>query len=223
MEYPDNFDTIAFPFGKDLALIRKASIWISMLFVVLIFLSILIVWTSKSDKLKAYILSTDENTERIVLVPNKKDEQSDLSERIIQESLILNFLNNWFNTSSKNLENTVWKKCNREECILDNLSDTCAIYCDTSEELYSRFSYNVMPIYNKILETGGNWSLVKDSIEIKPESGKDSYGLWNVRGVIKTESEKIKFTGFITVLKNMKLYPKNLGFYIQSFNSYRLD
>lgn len=224
MEYPDNFDTIAFPFGKDLALMRTIAIWVSMLFIVIAFLSFLIVWTSKSDKLKAYVLSTDRDTQRIVLVSNKKEKQDSLPERVLQESLIVGFLNNWFNVSSKDLENTLWKKCNREECTSEDLSNTCAIYCNSSEELYSKFLYNTVPIYNNILENGDKWTLIKDSLEIKPLGNiTNFYGFWSIKGIVKTTSRKINFVGFITVLKNVNLYPKNLGFYIQNFSSYGLN
>ena len=224
MEYPDDFDTIAFPFGKSLSLIRVVSIWISMLFVVIIFLSVLIVWSSRSDRLKPYVLSTDADTQRLILVSNQEDIKEDLSERIIQEYLIVKFLNNWFNVSSKNLENTIWKKCERDECSLENLSDRCAIYCETSEELYSKFNNINIPNYTALLESSDKWALDKDSLDIKP-FGKitNSYGMWIIKGIVKTSFEKIKFIGFLTILRSNNLYQKNLGFYVQNFNSYRLD
>ena len=149
----------------------------------------------------------------------------------MQEAAIVHFVQNWFSISDTPLENeSLWRTCDRtKEC--GNRRDTpygdksCAIYCATGEDMFSRFIYDIVPDYQMRSAMGERWVVDVDSIGISPfGSVGENGGTWRINvNVHSNVSAPINIVAFAKVVRNIKSYPKYMGFYIADFNAYKIN
>jgi len=229
LDYPGNFETPAFPAGKRIAVSRVMAIWTLIAFLLTIFLCGILLWSSKSDRLEPFMISANNDTGEWKIVGRNSDSLEYSVTYTMQESVVGNFASDWFKISADNSENeNAWKNCDRNTCVSgDSLmfgDRSCAIYCGSSDELFSRFSYNIIPDYQKRSQNGETWKLDKKTLSISPV-GKisDNGGTWQVNAtVVSNLAGKIDMKAFLKVARNKNFYNKTLGFYVADFNAYRI-
>ncbi len=233
MDYPSSFETPAFPAGKRIAVSRFMAIGISVLFLLIIFMCGILFWVSRSQKIDPFLVSINNVTGRWIDVGhshgNAPFEYS--TTRTMQESVVGNFAAKWF-MISEDAENNdaLWKTCERNvDCIGENTPaygiNDCAIFCMTSEELFSRFVYDIVPDYQNRFANGERWNLDKANIQIEPASTvSDVGGTWLLRANIQSNmSADINIVAFVKVARNVAFYPQNLGYYVADFNAYKIN
>jgi len=230
LDYPGNFDIPVNPAGKRIAVSRVMAIWTLVAFLLAIFLCGILLWSANSERLEPFMISADNNSGEWKIVGRNSDALEYSATRTMQESVVGNFVKNWFKISSDNSENeNVWKVCERNSCISDdNLTfgnRTCAIYCNSGEDLYSKFSYSIMPDYQQRVQKGETWDLDEKTLSIIP-MGKitENGGTWQVNGTITSStSGSFEIKAFLKIARNKNLYNQSMGFYVADINSYRIS
>lgn len=229
MEYPDNFEIPVFPAGKRIAVSRAMAIWISVVFLLIIFTSIILLWSYKSQRFSPLIVFTNDNGEWGVIDNNANNKKLPVS-YTMQEYVVGNFVQEWFRISDNNSENELsWSECEREKCRNDALtfgSGICSLYCSSGEDLFSRFTQDVIPNYQSYINAGQYWKIDKSTIIIKPV-GKisENGGTWYITADVIYDGKKnsFKIEAFVKVALNTVNYPQTMGFYVADFNSYRIN
>jgi len=229
LDYPGNFEIPAFPAGKRIAVARIMAIWTLIAFLLTIFLCGILLWSSRSERLNPFMISADNSTGEWKIV-GKNYETAEYSRGYtMQESVVGNFTKDWFEISADNSENeNAWKRCERNICISDNLmfgERSCSIYCRISDELFSRFSYEILPDYRQRSQNGETWKIDEKTLSILPR-GKvsDHGGTWQVNATIDSSTlGRFDVKIFIKVAKNTTSYPQTMGFYVADFNAYRIN
>lgn len=230
MDYPNGYNVPAFPAGKRLAISRFMGIGILFLVLALFFLACLLIWSVKSKKVDPFLISTNPITGEWNIVGHSHGEKEYSSYYALQNALINKFVQDWFFISDNQQENEeLWKACDRvEDCANENYSmytsKYCNIYCSCGENLFSSFTEYVLPVYQDMFKQGDALSLDSSSLKISPY-GKVSQngGAWLVQGKVVSDIEgEMNIIAFVKVARNVKFYPRTLGFYIADFNSYRL-
>jgi hypothetical protein len=175
------------------------------------------------------------------------------AEWLMQESVASNFVRNWFKISTYPAENeAAWKLCDRMDCGLQSElgfdARECAIYCASGDELFSRFSQEVLANYKNRADNGEIWRIDENKTFIA-HSGKISEqgGTWRINATVISQicppetdagdaqpaaacnaeklpaAESFKISVFIKIARNKNNYPKTLGFYVADFNAYRTN
>lgn len=229
MDYPNNFDIPSFPAGKTVAFSRSVSIWISIVFFLIIAACGLILLGKHLEKNYPFLISIDPYTDEWTVVAYPKEKKDSIQQyQVIQEKLAKDFVTNWFTISDNEQKNALrWSECSVEECAgseqfnPDNLK--CAVSCKSSPELFKDFSERVVPWYiglidehsekwtinrvlftqNRISENSSRWQVITDITS-------------NIRGTFKV-------LGFMEINRNIENYPSTFGYYVQSFNAYRIN
>lgn len=229
MNYPDGYDTPAFPAGARIAVSRVMAIGASVAFLLIVFVAGMILWTSKSIKNDPFLISINQLTGDWASVGHSHGELRFSATRTLQESVVANFVQNWFAISADETENArLWKTCERTtDCTTDaNLSygdKTCAMFCATSEDVFNKFVYYVIPDYQARVMGGERWSVDMSSLQIIPQ-GKisDGGGAWQVIATVKSNLVgSFKVIAFAKVARQNANYPRTMGYYIADFNAYR--
>lgn len=235
MDYPDDFNTPAFPAGPSIAISRFMAIASSVLFVVIIFVCIILLWAMRSQRIDPFIVSVNEFTGQWVVMHHSHGNNPFQFEytaiKSMQESVVGNFTANWFTISENVADNdAMWQTCNRtQECGNEsNLKygdKTCALFCASGEDLFSRFIYNVVPDYQKRVAAGERWIVDKTQIQIEPAAEiTESGGTWNIFVTVQSNiNGEMQVLGFVKVARNTELYPQTLGYYVADFNTYRIN
>ncbi|MDR1337894.1 MAG: type IV secretion system protein [Rickettsiales bacterium] len=230
MNYPDNFETPVFPAGKRIAISRFMAIGTLTAFLVIVFLCAVLLWSSRSDRLVPFMISTDNATGEWRALGKSDDGASYSVEYTMQESLAGNFTRDWFRISPTPVVNEiVWRRCDRAACGSDEGlmfgSKQCAIYCNASDEMFSRFFFDVLPGYQRRAEYGDVWSLNDNDMTILPAGQiEPAGGTWTVKSTVSSDATgDFKIVAFVTIARNNSFYPKTLGYYVADFNSYRID
>ncbi|MBN1324796.1 MAG: hypothetical protein JW974_01090 [Alphaproteobacteria bacterium] len=229
MDYPGNFETPAFPAGKRIAVSRFMAICALSAFLLIVFLCGILLWSSQSEKLEPFMISANNESGEWKIVGKNSGTVEYSINHTMQESVVGNFVKDWFRISADNSENeNAWKSCERNICISDSLTfgdRSCAIYCNISEDLYSRFSYDIMPDYIKRSQNGETWKIDEKSLSISP-AGKisDKGGTWQIStNIVSNNIGKFTVKAFLKVARNKNFYPQTMGFYVADFNAYRID
>lgn len=230
MDYPNGYDVSAFPAGKYVAVARFMGIGICVLFAVALILSVLLVWSAKSSKIDPFLISINKDTSEWSIVGHSHGETDFSVDYIMQTSLVWNYFKGWFTLSDDERENqAMWRSCDRTKDCIENdtsiyTSKDCYLYCNSSDSVFKDFTSKVRPVYEKSENQAETLSIKTNSIRITPYGSISSTGgLWKVQANIESNiSGDIKIIAFIRVERNIKLYPKNFGFYVSNFNSYRL-
>ncbi len=220
MEYPNNFETPAFPAGRQIAVSRTIGIWTLGVFLVIIFLCAVLIWTNRSRTMNPVIIF-DDWTATVV----NSSESADYSvARAMQESVVGNFTRNWLRISDKETENDVrWCRGERAACPgLREEADgkVCILFCASGEELYTRFDREVLPDYMARVSAGETWSVDKKSISIKPLSQDfEKGGSWQIRAKVNSSLYgNFWIEAFAKIERKPETYPRTLGFYVADFN-----
>ena len=231
MNYPDDFNTPTFPAGKSIAVSRAMGVGIMSAFLIIIFLGALLIWTIRSARVEPYILATDGINDqwRVVMAGNETPTLNMTDAQLLQQSLVWRFTQNWFGISRNADKNAaIWAtECKREQCTGDT-GDTrnCAIFCAAGDDLFYRFSTDVLPNYSAIASTGANWFPVSESIRIDPIGRvSNDGGTWRIQLTVLTDGGTGAFDviAYAKVARNTKYYPATWGYYVNDFNAYRIS
>ena len=231
MNYPDDFNTRTFPAGKSVAVSRVMGIGIMSAFFVILCLCGLLIWTIRSTRVEPYILATDGINDqwRIIMAGNETPTMHMTDAQLFQQSLVWRFTQDWFSISPNRARNIArWNtECKREYCISDD-ADTknCSIYCSSGDDLFYRFSTNVLPQYQAYATAGATWLPVSESMRIDPIGNVSEHGgAWRIQMTILTDGGNgaMDIIAYAKVARNNKYYPAHRGYYVADFNAYRVS
>ena len=230
MEYPNNFNVPAFPAGPTIALSRGVAIWIAIVFFLILCACGFIFLGFHFQTNYPFLISIDPLTTEwsVVTYPNQNKKTTVPQYQIIQEKLVRDYVNNWFTISGDNkINKSRWEKCSVEDCEAPNQFNPnnieCALYCSSGDEIFEQFTDKVLPEYKeRIAQAHEKWT-VKD-MQILPTDVKEDSSQWQVIPIINsTISSDFVVLVFITIDRDLNLYPANLGYYVKDFNAYRIN
>ena len=229
MNYPDDFNVPTFAAGKSIAVSRAMGIGIMSGFLLIIFLCGILVWTLRSQRVEPYILSVGGINDQWQIISSGENERPKIemtAQQVVQESLVWKFVQDWFTISNEPDTNaTMWNtNCQRTDCDTSDTSIPCRLYCSSSENLFSRFKTDTLPTYEKYASSGEYWAPMPDSIIISPAGDVNTDGgTWRIQmTVMTTGMGTMHVLAYVKVAKDIKSYPKTMGYYIADFNSYRI-
>lgn len=228
MDYPNNFNIPAFPAGKTVALTRSVSVWISIVFFLIVAACGFILLERRFATNYPFLISIDPITTEWTVVAYPNELQKPIQRyQVIQEKLVIDFVSNWFTVSKdKQINESRWTECSIEEC--DNAkqfnpaNNQCALSCRCSADVFQEFSNNVLPEYIATNERGDNtWHVQQQPL---PIAVSENDGKWQVYATITSPERRQQFAVlvFIDVARDINLYPATFGYYIKQFNSYRI-
>ncbi len=230
MDYPGNFETPSFPAGRGIAVSRLMAICALVAFLLVVFLCGILVWSSRSVSLVPFLISTNNDTGEWTLVGRTSETLEYSATRTIQESVIGNFARDWFLVSDNIAENDkAWKKCEREECAASDAvmfgTRDCAIYCAAGDDVYSRFSYDIVPDYKSRTASGEIVELDEQSMVISPAGRiSENGGTWQFTATVYSSVRgSMSVKAFVKIARNDNNFPQTMGFYIADFNAYRMN
>lgn len=199
-------------------------------FFITVFLCGLLVWSANSRKLEPFMISIDNHTGVWSLVGHG-DWVIDYSvAQTMQESVVGQYVKTWLTISENTDENiAAWGKCSREECVSgDGLlygGRRCALYCQSGNDIYNRFIYNVMNDYTARAAAGDSWTVDTSRLEIMPAGPiTDAGGTWHVHATVQSKiNDDFEVEIFVKVARNMENFPATMGYYVADFNAYRIE
>ena len=213
-----------FPAGPRIAVSRVMAIGIMIVFLLIMIVGGIIIWSSRSQAIHPFLISVDDLTGTWQLVGHDHGQKTITQSHALQESVVAKFTKNWFTVSLNPNENdNMWLGMdNRENC--ESLSNTAQIFCNAGDELYNYFIYQIVPGYVTQIESGDSWSVNTDDIYPQPMANvTNDGGIWIVKTQVYSRTMGyIPVIAYVTVGRNMESYPQNMGFYVIDFNSYRI-
>jgi len=228
LDYPNDFDIKSFPAGRTIALSRTVSIWISIVFFLIVAMCGFMLLGIHYKQNYPFLISVDPFTNEwdVVAYPGKNKKEIIPQYQIVQEKLVRDFVTNWFTISGdSSVDASRWQACEVEECSAteqfnpDNIN--CAISCKSAESVFEEFTKNVLPDYRSYAQSSGKWSV--ERMLITPNEVKQASGTWQVVVSIQPSmSAPFDALVFITIEQDQNKYPATLGYYITTFNSYRI-
>ena len=230
MDYPNNFDIPSFPAGKSIALSRRVCIWISIVCFLIFCACGFILLGIHLKKNYPFLISINPftNTWTVVAYPEKRQKDKLEQYQVIQKNLVHDFMTNWFTISGNKQTNELrWMSCSVDECGADDQfipeNVKCAISCKSDDSVFEEFEKKVLPEYRaRITEKNERWTIVK--MEEVPHSVTQNGSTWQVYTTINsTVNGQFDVLAFIKVSREHGIYPSTLGYYIESFNSYRIS
>jgi len=236
VEYPGNFDTPAFPAGKRIAVTRTTGIGIMGAGLLIICLCGLISWGAKSMRLDPFLIANDSITGQWTVIGRSLSRNPYYSiSRTMQEAVAINFMQSWFHISDVADRNEpVWRECPANECTgaetMTYNQRACAISCTASQKLYEHFTKGVVPEYKARALAGETWGVLPGSIQISPVAGVfnekvDGNGTtWRIEASVWSNINAIfNIVAFVRVAQKVDEYPMTMGYYVEDFNSYRIN
>lgn len=229
MDYPEDFNTSAFPAGRRVALSRTVGIWIAVSLFLIVFGCIAIPWLIKNRTIDPFVIYVDAPVGEWRLVGRSDIKRSLTYYDAVQRSVVGIFAENWFAVNSDmDINDANWAQCNRTQ-VCDTRIPTssagaqeCGIYCLAGEELYQNFKTKVLPIHQAIADLGETWSLNAKTLMVMPVgSATPAGGVWKVRGHVSGRTEAFDVIAYVTVARNLEKYPQTFGFYVSDFKAYR--
>ena len=231
MEYPGNFDTPAFPAGKRIAVSRVVGIGILSVFFLVSCMCGLVLWGARSMRLEPFLISVDDITGVWSVVGrNTTTDKSYPVTQTMQESVAVNFTQNWFSISDDaSVNGKVWRQCPVAECTgAESLAygvRDCAISCMAGDKLFKVFTTDVVPVYKSRAMAGETWGVMADSIQAshigETEAGG---GIWRIRASVWSNINSVfEIVAFVRVARAVDRYPMTMGYYVEDFNSYRIS
>ncbi len=230
MDYPEDFDTPAFPAGKRIAISRTIGVWVMVAFFFVIACCVALPWLQNSRTVSPYVIYVDGMRGKWEMVGQVESQKIVPYYESVQRALAGIFTEKWFTISDnpdKNAKN--WAQCNRETDCFDRISNTfessngCDIYCISGDNMYRRFTENVLPMYKSYESMGQRWNVDIPRIEITPSGNptKDG-GMWIVRTRVRSNfNGDFNVIAYVKIARDEARYPQTLGFYVTSFNAYR--
>ncbi len=234
MEYPDDFNTPAYPAGARIAATRIVSIAIMVVFFLIVCACGLLLWAQRSVTVHPFLVSVNPITGQWDIVGHRHDTVQEMTTtRSLQESVIGKFVYNWFWISgNQDLNASLWKKCNREsDCNPESHTTdeigavACSLYCLSGDGLFTTFTSSVIPDYIKRVESGETWTVDMPTLQIMPLGTiGDNGGSWQVRATLRSNTvAPINILAYIQVSRNTETYPQTLGYYVSDFNAYKMN
>lgn len=230
MDYPGNFEVPVFPAGKSIAISRFMAIGTSVLFLIIIFLCGLLIWSGRSDRLVPYMIATNNEYGEWQVIGKADSVLQYTAERTMQEAVVGRFVQDWFRISLDGTENeNAWRSCERTECTSgENLmygDKMCALYCSSGDEVFARFTSEVLPAYRMAADNGDVWSISDVDMNIQP-AGRISAqgGTWRVNATVSSNRfGRFDVQIFMKIARNDNVYPGTMGYYVADFNAYRIN
>ena len=230
MDYPNRFDTPAFPAGKSIALSRVIAIQILIVFFLIICACGVLIFFIKSEKNYPFLISVDPLTDEwnVVAAPYKNRENVIEQYQLIQEKLVNDFTDNWFSISSKqSVNNARWAECSVDECSFADQynpkNQECALFCMSGTDLFTQFSTKVLPEYTaRINQASETWVVEKK--DIMPYYVTEDSSKWQVYAQIKSNINGVfNVLAFVDIRRTDDLHPVTMGYYVDDFNAYRVN
>ncbi len=233
MVYPDDFDTSAFPAGRLVAASRTLGIWIAVSLFLIAICAIALPWIRMNQKIDPLVIYVDGANGQWELVPNgqiKMNLHQDWTYYYAtQRALVGIFTKKWFTISNNSESNDkMWARCARtSECnerVLNAFpnKDGCDIFCMSGEDLYKKFTTNVLPTYETAISFGERWRISPSRLDIKPSGNITANGgTWVVRSRVYSNNGEFDIVAYVVVARNEAYYPQTLGYYVSEFNAYR--
>ncbi|MBD5400742.1 hypothetical protein HDR61_03290 [bacterium] len=231
MEYPSDFDTPAFPAGKQIAVSRAFGIGILGVFLLVVFMCVMVAWARRSMQLEPYLITTGNpgGAWHVIGRSTSRNIQYPIW-HTMQEAVAINFTQGWFYISNSPTRNEdVWRKCPADRCtgaeILNHNRYECAISCMSETALYKQFTDDVAPIYRRRQAEGGEtWGVMQDTLQIT-KIGKVSAdgGMWRVNASVWSNVNSVfNIIAFVRIGRKPGEYPMTMGYYVTEFNAYRI-
>ena len=228
MDYPNGFDIKSFPAGRTIALSRAFAVWISITFFLIVAMCVFLLLGLHFKKNYPFLISVDPFTDEwsVITYPGKSEKESVRQYQIVQEKLVSDFVKNWFTISNNaQINKARWQQCSVEECAQseqinpDNIN--CAISCKSDVKVFEEFTNNVLPDYRAYADASGTWNA--ERMLITPNTVNETSGTWQaVVSVHPSMSAPFNALIFVTIEQDVNRYPATLGYYIKTFNSYRI-
>ena len=230
MNYPDNFETPAFPAGTRIATSRAAAIGIAVVYALIVFVCGVLLWSARSVRISPFLVATNEMPNEWRIVGHDGGTRRMPAYRTLQEALVAKYIQRRFYISAIGAENeNLWTACAREtDCTTVGNTSTggdCSLFCATTSDEFSEFQTAVVPGYMERFEMGEHWFVNSASIRMAPSGTiSASGGMWRAQFTIITNmGAPIQVVAYAKVARNMQEYPRTMGYYIANFNAYRLD
>ena len=232
MDYPENFDTQAFPAGKRIALSRFAGICAMISLFLIVVSCVALLWLVKHRKVDPTIIYVNPDRgvwEIIGKDTNKKSVEYYYS---VQQSLVGIFAQKWFTISSNSeLNEKMWGTCNRAQDCATRTERTfrntsgCELYCMAGDSMYNKFKTTVLPLYETNVSFGERWTPNMRSLTVSPVGTiTKSGGMWVVRMNVQSNIKgPFSVLAYVKVGHDAGRYPQTLEYYIADFNSYRVQ
>lgn len=229
MDYPNNFNIPAFPAGKTIALARSVSIWISIVFFLIIAACGFFLLGIHLKKNFPFLISIDSLTGEWVVVTYPGEHEKSIPQyQYIQEKLVHDFVKDWFTISAnQNINEDIWKRCSVDECNapeqFNPTNKVCALSCKASSTLFDIFTSRVLTDYKaRIAQADEKWTPRKNII-ITPKNVSESHSIWQVYTTINSSvNGNFDVLVFVDIERDINLYPSTFGYYINQFNAYRV-
>lgn len=231
MNYPDNFDVPAFPAGKRIAISRITSIGTAIAFLLICCVCVLLVWTARSQRVHPFIISVNNETGTWQVVGHDHGRKKISAIRNMQEHTVARFVESWFTISGNAEQNAGrWAECRRDADCLGGRDRpfgdaTCAMFCISGNDIFSKFTANVAPEFQRRAAGGERWGVMRDSMRMAPVGPVgENGGTWRVQfAVVSNMSAPLEITAYAKVVRNKQYYPQTLGFYVADFNAYKTN
>ena len=230
MNYPDDFNTRTFSAGKSIAVSRAMGVGVMSVFLIIVCLCGILLWTIRSVRVEPYIIATGGVNDqwRVVMAGNETPNKNMTDAQLFQQSMLWRFTQNWFNISrNPDINAAVWNtECKREDCTAtDPGTRNCALFCATGDELFYRFSKSTLEQYKYLESTGATWMVVPESMRIDPVGVTSiKSGTWRIMATVLTGGTgAMDIVAYATVARNEKYFPATRGYYVADFNAYRVS
>jgi len=230
LDYPEDFDTAAFPAGKRIAISRTFGVWVLIAFFLVVACCIAIPWLQNNRTINPYVIYIDGMRGNWELVGQVETQDIVPYYTSIQRALAGVFTEKWFTISDNPELNALhWKQCSRDTDCVDRIVSTfensggCDLYCIMSDNMYRRFTENTLPLYKMYESMGQRWNVDFSKITVSP--GGDvtlNGGMWVVHARIRSNlNGDFDVIAYVKIARDVERYPQTLGFYIAEFNAYR--
>jgi len=230
LDYPNDFNVPAFPAGKSVALARSVSVWISVMFFLIVVACGFLLLSIHLRGNFPFLISINPITEDWTVVAYPGEQTKPIPQyQYIQEKLVHDFVKDWFTISDNtNTNEKLWKKCSTNECKnpeqFNPNNKICAISCKSDATVFVDFETKVLPNYKaRIAEAHEKWSISPKGILINQNLVSENSSRWQVQAVVNSSVfGDFKVFIFVDVERDVDLYPATFGYYIKQFNAYRI-
>ncbi len=234
MNYPDEFNTPTFPAGPRIASSRAVSVAIMVVFFLIMCACGFLLWAQRSVQVHPFLVSVNNITGQWDIVGHQHNRTREITTtQSLQESVIGKFLTSWFWISgNERLNAALWKRCDyAADCNPESQTSNetgpvaCSLYCLTGGGIFSRFTSDVMPDYERRAASGETWMVDMSTVQFVPLGTIGANGgSWQIRATIMSNlSEPINILAYAQVSRNTETYPQTLGYYISDFNAYKMN
>jgi len=228
LNYPNDFDTPTFPAGKTIAFSRSVSIWISIVFFLIVVSCGLVLLLNSSKRNYPFLISTDPLTSEWTVVAYPEKDIKITRDKIIQETLVRNYVIYWFSINKNNMINeAMWQQCEPSDCENPDQYNPknykCTLFCNSSEELFQQFYNKVLPEYRDRINQASEVINVVSQLITPPTDNNNKTFVWQSYVTLESSVNKLfNVLAFVELGYNPGTHPATLGYYVKDFNAYRI-